>query len=889
MKIRNTGNITTNDPAKSKRRKPQVDADTPVVVNAKELCIQRFKEWWTVDELSAIISQINPDIIMMFSEDNKDVFNSNRLAEILYDTVGTRFLRNIENDTIKRRLFLDLMLETVIIKGLVRQDAILEKVLPTVHHKRRGSINTIQDVVGLEITNNLGLALASVLGLPPSAAEKEHVESLPDTEVVVPHVPLNPLYDYQFTTGVIVRRMLEGTLMEKGREAKRKMVSIPTGAGKTRMVAETIIEWLNDGKPSKNEQQRNSRFILWIAQSNELCEQAFSTFKTIFEDVGRRGTTLHIHRFWGVGGALPTLGMDDLLDEKGVIVATIQSLFKILDQPSQLNTLGRLTACIIIDEAHHAVASSYSDVLREMGFNWDNKKAELSEWGIILIGLTATPFRGKGTGLDTVKLKRRMGGVYFPTIPYSEEMRRYTPHAVVDCQTVAYTQDPIKILGERSYYRGGFIDQSDYSWTITYAGEQNGSREDAASRSSNNSAASTGVGAGDGDGKGDGKGDGGMDKDEESESHLQWSYNGTKNIIHEFQEPGVYEVALTVKDNDGHINTTMSEVAVERRPKESTMTPSERQKNLYHRLIMRNVLCDVYHKVLQSKMYDLSPQDIKHLANFGDFRKDTLRDIGRDRMRNTMIVREIQKLRRLGRKKILFFGCTVAHSRQIAMLLRVLYGVNVRYVDSKMDLDSRMSAIELFRSGDLEVLCNFDVLTTGFDAPNIDCVFVGRPIKSTLLYTQMIGRGMRGTLSGGTESMLLVDIDDNFQLINNYGNLNIELGWRVFQDYWKEWEEPYEYYETGGPDGSAVHGTGAGAGERAGILEDNQVWDEDEDEDDEEEVLAYTCSSCGVRGTGIPDIQRIFGIEGAEQLLTECLRAQDHSMLPSECVKCRTT
>lgn len=927
-----TTTATTTTKQKKQRSTPKKDTNEPVVVNAKELCMNRFKEWWTTDELSAIISQINPDIIMMFAQDNKAVFNPDRLSEILYDTVGTRFLRNIENDVIKRRLFLDLVLVTVTAKGLVSPDVIIEAAKSAVRSTRKDSVNALSDIVALEITNDLGLALAHVLGLPPSVAEKEHVEVLPDTEVIIPHVPLNPLYDYQFSTGIMVRKMLEGTLMENSKVTKRKMISIPTGAGKTRMIVETVIEWLNDGKPSEDVQQRDSRFVIWIAQSNELCEQAFSTFKTVFEDMGRRGTTLHIHRFWGIGGALPNLGMDDLLDEKGIIVATIQSLFKLLDDPRQLQTLGRLTSCIIIDEAHHAVATSYSNVLREMGFNWDNRKAEISEWGIVLIGLTATPFRGKGFGSDTDRLKRRLGGTYFPTIPYSEQVRRYTPHAVVDCQTMAYSKDPIKILGEGSYDRDGYIDQEDFEWTITRIATIDEEEhtlddiitkkdnvilyDDNASEDSNTAPPSKekeeekekkDVAESDDDAAGNDK-----KKDDDDDAAAAaadtaekskrsdlptWKYEAKKNIIHEFKKPGIYEVALTVRDNDRNESTTSAQIRVESRPTEIKMTPEERQKDLYHRLIMRNILCDVYHKILTAGSYELTMQDVKYIATFGEFRRETLKEIGRDRGRNAMIVQEIKKLNELGKRKILFFGCGVAHSRQIAMLLKVLYHMKVKYVDSKMDLDSRIRAIEQFRSGDLDVLCNFDVLTTGFDAPNIDCVFVGRPVKSTLLYTQMIGRGMRGTKSGGTESLLLVDIDDNFQLRHEYSTSSVELGWKVFRSYWKTWVDPYESdVPADGDDDDDDDGEPMNMlaikrpKNRGGMIEDDSVWDDDDDDDDnnsENDDLSYTCSSCGEKGSGISEIQTMFGIEGAEQLLVECLKSGDHSMLPSECATCR--
>ncbi len=75
----------------------------------------------------------------------------------------------------------------------------------------------------------------------------------------------------------------------------------------------------------------------------------------------------------------------------------------------------------------------------------------------------------------------------------------------------------------------------------------------------------------------------------------------------------------------------------------------------------------------------------------------------------------------------------------------------------------RRSLIERFRRGELSVLCNYGVLTTGFDAPKVRCVVVARPTASPILYEQMVGRGMRGPEFGGTERCLVIDVNDNIQ------------------------------------------------------------------------------------------------------------------------------
>jgi len=71
----------------------------------------------------------------------------------------------------------------------------------------------------------------------------------------------------------------------------------------------------------------------------------------------------------------------------------------------------------------------------------------------------------------------------------------------------------------------------------------------------------------------------------------------------------------------------------------------------------------------------------------------------------------------------------------------------------------RDEVLDSFRSGELKYLVNVNVLTTGFDAPNIDCVAMVRPTLSPGLYYQMVGRGFR--LFDGKENCLVLDFGGN--------------------------------------------------------------------------------------------------------------------------------
>ena len=747
---------------------------------SKEACLRRFGEWWGPDELLDVLTEVNPSVAEMLGT-HGEIDDAGRLSEILYTCVGPHFLRNVDGDPARRQRFVERILRAAAARGDIEESDIFDAAWK-IHHRRFRSLGEVAEA---RISDRWCMQLAQKLGLPPSAAKKERVQRPPPTEVVEPHSQLNPLYDYQYTAGLLVRGMLEGTRSDKdGRPIKRRLIAVPTGSGKTRMLVETLVEWLNDGKPSGNAQQADSKFILWVAQTEELCEQAVGSFREVFEALGKRGTTLRLHRFWGQGGSLPSMEMSDLLDERGVIVATMQSLDKVLKKdPGQLDRLARLTSCIVVDEAHHSMASSYTSVLRQMHFNWNNRKKEMSELGIVLIGLTATPFRGTGDDEERENLKRRYGDVVYPDIPYYSgggAGGNESPHALIDCQPSAYVGDPVRILGERSYDRDGYIRDDGYLWTIERTG-----RFIDMYRSPAEAEAEAGGG---------------------SEARR---IDGQKNIVVQLDDPGEYKITLTVTDNEGDTGTASAYLRIRDPPagagrdQDGAAAP-ERQKRLYHRLIKRKILCDVYHRVLPSGDIHLTVRDIDHVRQFGEFGLDTIKEIGNIPARNRLILDKIYEMsRRHGRKKILFFGCSVEHSRLIAVLLKALHGMKTAYIDSKTDADSRAAAIEQFRSGDLEVLCNYGVLTAGFDAPNIDCVFVGRPVRSTLLYTQMIGRGMRGTRSGGTKDVVIIDIDDNFQLGYGQDESIEEVGWKIYRQYWKRWAED-DGDGDGGRDGREV-------------------------------------------------------------------------------------
>lgn len=161
-----------------------------------------------------------------------------------------------------------------------------------------------------------------------------------------------------------------------------------------------------------------------------------------------------------------------------------------------------------------------------------------------------------------------------------------------------------------------------------------------------------------------------------------------------------------------------------------------------------------------------------------ELNKPTLKRLSRLRERNDLLMNEIEVQAKAG-KPTLVFSCSTEHSRLLATGL-VLRGVSAAFIDYTKSASSRRAVIEKFRAREISVLINYGILSTGFDAPEIQALVIARPTTSLILYSQMIGRGLRGAKVGGNEEVTVVDIKDNF---SSYGDLD-EM-YNYFSDYWR--------------------------------------------------------------------------------------------------------
>ena len=117
----------------------------------------------------------------------------------------------------------------------------------------------------------------------------------------------------------------------------------------------------------------------------------------------------------------------------------------------------------------------------------------------------------------------------------------------------------------------------------------------------------------------------------------------------------------------------------------------------------------------------------------------------------------VQALEKYGqeRRHVVVFAVTIEHAELLQEAF-INHGCTTGIVHSNMPHDAVLAGLKAFNDGQVRVLVNVGMLTEGWDCPCADCIILCRPTKSTALYVQMVGRGLR--IAEGKEDCLLLDL-----------------------------------------------------------------------------------------------------------------------------------
>ena len=686
---------------------------------------------------------------------------------------------------------------------------------------------------------------------PPKINEEE------ETTQIGKKPQLKPLYDYQTQAVIHIYEMLSNAT-----KPKRTLISVPTGAGKTRLTVEAIVDWINDKDmekiPDASQQQKNGRIIFWFASTNELCSQAASEFVNIYNQLGNGAAPFNVTRLYGAGRR----DIFEILEEyPGLhIVVTntehFQNILKneksnakfLVDQYQDsilIEKLREQTIAIVIDEAHEAISDTYKKFLASMGFDFSgrNKAKEYNhnQKGIVLIGLTATPYRGSGIwtadnnpidsesfaefdeesdptyfkSLDpkTKMIHKMFNGVYIP-LPKESHIEP-DPVPLIESPPYAYANEHVKISGLKSF--DAYSDIS-YKWVISKFGINDTTYVDPV-------------------------------------------------FYHKFTDSGIYNIKLVIANKMGSVQSAIRQIQIYREERMHGKKGNLEDNEEFNKILQkRNILCKIIYGVINGPQLEWNESDIKAWRK-GDLSEENEEIIENDKLYNSQICDIINKaLKKYNRKKVLLFANGVSHAHNLALILNTRYKLKAQAVDGMMNTGLRRQAIYDFRKGKIEVLCNHGILTSGFDVPDIDTLLICRTVGSNALYTQMIGRGQRGTIAGGTKDLWLITA----YFKKGVYEKSIKLGWEALASSWENFPENIK--------------------NDLNIQNNKEYENENESESYIEPEIQHStskkiiCKKCHIKAENMSTVHEIFGVSGSDEVIAKSIKDET---FPKYCLTCR--
>jgi DNA repair protein RadD len=198
-------------------------------------------------------------------------------------------------------------------------------------------------------------------------------------------------------------------------------------------------------------------------------------------------------------------------------------------------------------------------------------------------------------------------------------------------------------------------------------------------------------------------------------------------------------------------------------------------------LVAKQYLAEVdYQPLFYEGGAELTPADLRKIAEQLDIPTTILQRLAEDEQRNLAIITAVEQLAK-NHHRILVFAATVEHANLLAAVLRAR-GHHAASVTGLTPSATRAKIIEEYKTpgDDVRIICNFGVLTTGFDAPQTSAALIARPTKSLVLYSQMVGRAIRGLRAGGNARAEIVTVVD--YSLPGFGS--VAEAFRNWEDIW---------------------------------------------------------------------------------------------------------
>lgn len=195
------------------------------------------------------------------------------------------------------------------------------------------------------------------------------------------------------------------------------------------------------------------------------------------------------------------------------------------------------------------------------------------------------------------------------------------------------------------------------------------------------------------------------------------------------------------------------------------------RKNMFNDMVHITQIKDIINQgfwsdIIYEEASDVNLNYLKLNSSNSDFTMQSIQNYYSGNSIEGRIVSTIKHLIDEGRKSILVFVPTIDDSDTLAFRLN-RFGINTASVHSNLSKAERNRIVQGFKDLSIRVVINVNVLSVGFDHPELDAIVMARPTNSFAIYYQQAGRGVR--IHPKKENVKICDFSGN---VSKFGELD---------------------------------------------------------------------------------------------------------------------
>jgi len=206
---------------------------------------------------------------------------------------------------------------------------------------------------------------------------------------------------------------------------------------------------------------------------------------------------------------------------------------------------------------------------------------------------------------------------------------------------------------------------------------------------------------------------------------------------------GLTATPLKLQTNMGETGPYSKLVMLTNRSKHGTFF-----KHIIHVSQIEEIVKMGFWTPLEYQSYDFDTGALVYNSSGAEYTNDSIARAYENQNLQDKIVKKVRELQ--DRKSILIAVPTIAQATQLAGKIP-----SAAVVHGETPTGERNRIIEEFRNQKIRVIVQVNVLTVGFDYPELDCLITGRPTASISWWYQFVGRGTR--IHDNKQNCLVVD------------------------------------------------------------------------------------------------------------------------------------